>query len=183
MAKIDKVQEVAVELIKPYERNAKMHSPDQVDKIANSINEFGFISPCLIDKDYNLIAGHGRLMAVKKLGYKTIPCLFIEGLSEEQRKAYILADNKLTELGDWDISIVCEELKELEVGGFDISLTGFDIELEDEEPTEVVEDDYTEDVEPICKRGDIWQLGRHRLMCGDSTDVNVIEKAYGWGKG
>lgn len=175
MAKIDGVQEVSLELLKPYENNAKIHSETQVKQIADSISEFGFLNPCLIDKDFNIIAGHGRVMAAKLLGMETVPCIFVEGLTEAQRRAYILADNRLTELGEWDFDKVQLELRELADMNFDVELTGF--ELEDyEEPKEIIEDDFSEDVEPITKLGDIWQLGRHRLICGDSTDPNVIEK-------
>ena len=175
MAKIDRVQEVSLELLKPYENNAKIHSETQVKQIADSISEFGFLSPCLIDHDYNIIAGHGRVMAAKKLGMETVPCVFIEGLTEAQRRAYILADNRLTELGDWDFDKVQLELRELADMNFDVELTGF--ELEDyEEPKEIIEDDFTEDVEPITKLGDIWQLGEHRLICGASTDPAVIDR-------
>lgn len=175
MAKIANVQEVSLKQIKPYERNAKKHGEQQIEKIKNSINEFGFLTPCLIDKEYNLIAGHGRVMAAKELGFETVPCVFIEGLTETQRRAYILADNRLGELGEWDFDIVNEELEELNDLDFDITLTGF--ELPDmEEETEVVEDEFTEDVETRCKLGDIWRLGDHRLICGDSTDLSVIDK-------
>ena len=111
--RIGEIQEVSVDKIKPYENNAKIHGEEQVKKIAESIKEFGFLTPCLIDKDYNLIAGHGRVMAVKMLGMDTVPCLFIEGLTEAQRRAYILADNKLTELGGWNLDIVFDEIEEL----------------------------------------------------------------------
>ena len=125
MAKRGKEQEVELTKLKPYEKNAKIHSPAQVQKIADSIQEFGFLNACLIDKDYNIIAGHGRVEAAKLLGMETVPCTFIEGLTEEQRKAYILADNKLTELGEWDFDIVFDELQGLR---FDMALlTGFDV--------------------------------------------------------
>lgn len=132
MAKIDRVQEVSLDLLKPYENNAKVHSQDQVSKIADSIREFGFLSPCLIDKDYNIIAGHGRVMAAKKLGMESVPCVFIEGLTDAQRRAYILADNRLTELGGWDEYLVQQELKALDDEGFNIDLTGFELELDDD---------------------------------------------------
>lgn len=134
MAKIDKVQEVRLDSLKPYEKNAKVHGQEQVNKIADSIREFGFLSPLLIDKDYNIIAGHGRVMAAKQLGMETVPAVFIEGLTETQRRAYILADNKLTELGGWDMELVEEELKALKDLDFNIDLTGFDITIEDEIP-------------------------------------------------
>ena len=176
MAKIADVQEVSLEKLRPYERNAKKHGPGQVKKLKASIMEFGFLTPCLIDSDYNLIAGHGRVMAAKELGIETVPCVFIEGLTDEQRRAYILADNRLGELGEWDMELVFDELTELDDLGFDIELTGF--EMPGELP-EVIEDDFDESAvpdEPRTKLGDIWQLGRHRLICGDSTDVNVIDR-------
>ena len=181
MAKIGRVQEVSIDLLKPYRNNAKIHGEYQVQRIAESIKEFGFISPCLIDKDYNIIAGHGRVMSAKLLGMTEVPCLFIEGLTEAQRKAYILADNRLTELGEWDFDKIQLELEELADLDFDISLTGF--EFDEEETTDVVEDDYTdENIEPKAKLGDIYQLGDHRLICGDSTDVNVIDRLMGGAK-
>ena len=176
MAKIADVQEVSLELLRPYERNAKKHGPGQIEKLKASITEFGFLTPCLIDSEYNLIAGHGRVMAAKELGIETVPCVFIEGLSDEQRRAYILADNRLGELGEWDMELVFDELKELDDLGFDIELTGFEMP---EEIPEVIEDNFDEDAipdEPRTKLGDLWQLGDHRLICGDSTDVNVIER-------
>lgn len=126
MAKIAKVQEVDVDLLRPYGNNAKVHGDDQVEKLCRSIREFGFISPCLIDSEHNVIAGHGRILAAKKLGMKKVPCLFVEGLSEEQRRAYTLADNRLTELGEWNMEMVQIEIGELEMADFDVSLTGFD---------------------------------------------------------
>ena len=127
MAKIDRVQEVSVDLLKPYENNAKIHSEEQVQKIADSIQEFGFISPCLIDKENRIIAGHGRVMAAKSLGLEKVPCVYVEGLTDAQRRAYILADNRLTELGDWDWDMVGEELGNLHDGDFEIRLTGFEV--------------------------------------------------------
>lgn len=176
MAKIADVQEVSLELLRPYERNAKKHGPGQIEKLKASIIEFGFLTPCLIDSNYNLIAGHGRVMAAKELGIPSVPCVFIEGLTDEQRRAYILADNRLGELGEWDIDIVVGELIELDELGFDVELTGFDMP---EELPEVIEDDLDESAvpdEPRTKLGDLYQLGQHRLICGDSTDVNVIDR-------
>ena len=125
MGKIAKVQEVTLEKLIPYVNNAKIHSEEQVTKIAGSIREFGFLSPVLIDAKYNIIAGHGRVMAAKKLQLESVPCVFIEGLSEAQRKAYILADNRLSDLGSWDMEIVAGEFEELRELNFDLSLTGF----------------------------------------------------------
>ena len=126
MGKIADVQEVTLAKLIPYVNNAKIHNDDQITKIASSIREFGFLNPVLIDKDFNIIAGHGRVLASKKLGLERVPCLFVEGLTEAQRKAYILADNKLGELADWDMETVVGEFEELKELNFDISLTGFD---------------------------------------------------------
>lgn len=127
MAKIDKVQEVAIDTLKAYAQNAKTHSVEQVEQIKKSIKEFGFLSPCIIDKDKNIIAGHGRVKAAQELGLKSVPCVFVEGLTDTQRRAYILADNRLTELGGWDFGTVGEELQKLLNEGFDVELTGFDV--------------------------------------------------------
>ena len=180
MGKIENVNEVEVSALIPYINNAKKHSDEQVDKIAASIREFGFLNPVLIDKNLNIIAGHGRVMAAKKLGLQTVPCAFIEGLSEAQRKAYILADNRLGELAEWDMELVNLELEGLDELGFDTDLTGFDFNPEPEEPEqEIIEDEVPEEVETRCKPGDLWKLGEHRLICGDSTDINVVEKLMG----
>lgn len=137
-ARINGVTELPAKSLKPYKKNAKKHSDDQVELIARSIKEFGFINPVLIDKDRNVIAGHGRLMAAEKLGIENVPCIYVEGMTEAQRKAYVLADNKLCELGSWDTNILTSELQELENIGFDIDVTGFDIE-------EINADDYGTD--------------------------------------
>ena len=180
MGKIENVNEVEVSALIPYINNAKKHSDEQVDKIAASIREFGFLNPVLIDKNLNIIAGHGRVMAAKKLGLQTVPCAFIEGLSEAQRKAYILAVNRLGELAEWDMELVNLELEGLDELGFDTDLTGFDFNPKPEEPEqEIVEDEVPEEVETRCKPGDLWKLGEHRLICGDSTDINVVEKLMG----
>lgn len=128
MAKIDRVQEISTELLKPYGNNAKIHTDEQVQKIADSIKEFGFLNPVLIDGNHNIIAGHGRVMAAKLLGMKNIPCVNIEGLTEAQRRAYILADNRLAELAEWDDVLVNEELADLSAMNFDVDLTGFEFD-------------------------------------------------------
>lgn len=175
-----KYENVNIDKLKPYENNARTHSPEQVDKIIRSIEEFGFINPVLIDGDYGIIAGHGRVLASKKMGMTEVPCLFIEDLTEAQKRAYILADNKLALDGGWDETLLKIELTELQEMDFDITLTGFeleDIELEDYS-NEVEEDDYDAEppTEPKAKFGQIYQLGRHRLMCGDSTDKSMVER-------
>ena len=178
MGKATEYTRVAVDKLIPYVNNAKQHSDEQVTKIASSIREFGFLNPVLIDADYNVIAGHGRILAAKKLQMDEVPCLFVEGLTDAQRKAYILADNRLSELGEWDMELVMGELAELDELGFDTELTGFEFEVEPEITDD--EDDVPEPpTEPKAKLGDLYQLGRHRLICGDSTDVNVIERLMG----
>ena len=180
MGKAVELREVEIAALKPYERNAKQHSKEQVEKIGRSIQELGFISPCLIDQDMNVIAGHGRIMAARSIGWETVPCVFIEGLTEEERRAYILADNRLTELGEWDLDMVQQELAALADADFDISLTGFDPDMRfDDAMSQITEDgwtaaDETTAEESRSKIGDIYKLGRHRLMCGDSTDPDMV---------
>ena len=156
MAKIAEVQEVAVSLLKPYEQNAKKHGLAQIEKLKASIEEFGFLTPCLIDRDYNLIAGHGRVMAADSMGMRTVPCVFIEGLTEAQRRAYILADNRLGELGEWDWKTVNTELSALDDMDFVVELTGFDMPDEvdwfknrerDDDSKEEDNDEYNEFLE------------------------------------
>lgn len=179
MAQTAKLQQVPVNKLVPYERNAKTHSAEQVEKIKASIEEFGFVSPILIDGEFNIIAGHGRVLAAKELGMDKVPAVFVEGLTEAQRRAYIIADNKLTELGGWDMEMVRAELQELDGEGFDTDITGFELEAitvtEDmgSDYEEVPGDDY-EEVPARVRRGEIWQLGEHRLMCGDSTNRDDV---------
>lgn len=183
MAKTTEMVEVAIERLVPYERNAKQHPTDQIELLKRSIEEFGFLSPCLIDADNNIIAGHGRVEAAKALGMETVPCVYIEGLTDEQRRAYILADNRLTEMGGWDMETVSTELTQLSTEGFDINLTGFTIDniiieevedIDEEEPREEVAE---EDLE--IQQGTIWRLGDHRLMCGDSADADNVAQLMG----
>lgn len=183
MAKIADVQEVSLNVLVPYERNAKKHGEEQLEKLKASILEFGFLTPCLIDRNFNIIAGHGRVMAAKELGLEKVPCVFIEGLTEEQRKAYILADNRLGELGEWDMELVMDELTALKDEDFDISLTGFDFDLDDED-VQIEEDDYDESRKAPARsqRGDLFQLGDHRLMCGDSTSADDVQVLMGGGQ-
>ena len=183
MAKTTKMVEVPVSKLVPYDRNAKIHNAVQLEKLKASIEEFGFISPCLIDRENNIIAGHGRVEAAKQLGMQAVPCVYIEGLTEEQRRAYILADNRLGELAEWDMELVHSELDELSAAGFEVELTGFDWNAAAK--LDPIEDDYdTEgaaDLESKVQRGDIWQLGGHRLMCGDSTSGDDLAKLMGGG--
>jgi site-specific DNA-methyltransferase (adenine-specific) len=166
----------------PYARNARTHSESQVDQIAASIREFGFNNPILIKDDLTVIAGHGRLMAAKKLGLEQVPTLCLSHLSSTQVKAYILADNKLAMNAGWDDEMLATELEELTLEGFDTSLIGFDENeianlLSDLNEGERDEDDVPVDnTEPVSRPGDVWILGKHRVMCGDATDAALIAK-------
>ena len=160
----------------PYIRNARTHSESQVAQIAASIKEFGFLSPILIAEDNTILAGHGRLAAARKLGLTKVPCVKESHLTETQRRAYIIADNKLSLNAGWDEDILAIELSELQGADFDLDLLGFDeSELASifEDDKEVEDDDFDveEELNKPCfsKSGDIWTLGRHRLICGDST--------------
>ena len=178
----DNLQLIDIDKLIPYINNPRTHSKEQIKQIQASLREFGFINPILIDDGYNIIAGHGRLLAAEAEGIKKIPCILVKHLTEAQKKAYILADNKLAEMAGWDMELLSIELEELKELDFDIDLTGFNSdELSDifgEEEPEIAEDDYEVELpeEPKTKLGDIYQLGRHRLMCGDSTDKATVEK-------
>lgn len=175
-------ENVKIEKLKPYENNARTHSEEQVEKISRSIKEFGFINPVLIDSNFGIIAGHGRVLGAKKLGMKEVPCLFVEDLTDEQKRAYILADNKLALDAGWDDEILREEIKALADLDFDVSLTGFELEDFDFNQTDIEFEEDNYDVEeklpeiPKAKYGDIYQLGNHRIMCGDSTSQDDIDK-------
>ena len=171
-----KVEYVSIDKIKPYSKNARKHSDESVEVIANSIKEFGMADPIAVwGKDNIIIEGHGRLLALKQLGYDKAPIIHLDYLTDEQRRAYTLAHNKTSEFSDWDIDLLGEELADI----FDIDMTdfGFDFAEEEEEEVEVIEDEVPEvPTEPKAKLGDIYQLGNHRLMCGDSTSVTDVEK-------
>lgn len=177
------IEKIGIDKLIPYARNARTHSDEQVAQIAASIREFGFNNPVLIADDDTIIAGHGRVMAARKLNLSEVPCIRLSHLSETQRKAYILADNKLALNAGWENSLLSVELEELVNNGFDISLTGFTQEEMDAlKPVEVTEgltdEDETPEVpdEPVTRLGDIWLLGKHRVMCGDSTSIDAVEK-------
>lgn len=170
----------------PYINNSRTHSDEQVNQIVASINEFGFTNPLLIDEKDNIIAGHGRLLASKKLKMEQVPCIVLSGLTEAQKKAYIIADNKMALNAGWNEELLKIELENLKELDFDLELTGFNVdELDDifkvEEEQEIVEDDFDIEPpeEPKAKLGDIYQLGNHRLMCGDSTNENDVSKLVG----
>jgi DNA modification methylase len=173
------------ERLRPYERNARTHSVEQVAQIAASIVEFGFTNPILVDSHDGIIAGHGRLMAAQELGLKTVPVVVLDHLSERQRKAYILADNQLALNAGWDTDLLREELQDLAEQDFDLSLIGFsDDELADllpdieELPPEDADADAVPEppADPVSKPGDVWLLGKHRVMCGDSSDPLSLDK-------
>lgn len=166
----------------PYINNSRTHSDDQVSQVAASIKEFGFTNPILIDEDGGVIAGHGRLMAAKKLNIESIPTILLEGLTPAQRKAYVIADNKLALNSGWDNELLALEIEQLKELDFDIDLLGFDADelaeliIEPEILPECDEDEVPEPpAKPISVLGDIWQLGNHRLMCGDSTSIDALD--------
>ena len=166
-----KFELVDVERLIPYANNARTHSPEQILQLRASLREFGFVNPILVDANLNVIAGHGRLSAAKAEGVDKIPCVFVEHLTPAQKKAYILADNRLAELAGWDEELLRVELESLRELDFDVSLTGFDdFKFTDDE---ISEDDFDVDAElskpAVAKIGDVYQLGRHRIICGDAT--------------
>jgi DNA modification methylase len=166
----------------PYARNSRTHSPQQVDKIAASIREFGFLNPIIVDGQNGIVAGHGRVMAAQKLGLVTLPVIEAAHLTEAQKRAYVIADNRLALDAGWDNDMLKIELQDLDAEGFDLSLTGFN---PDEignflaEPTEgLTDEDAVPEVPavPVTVEGDVWVLGRHRIVCGSSTDAHTVEK-------
>lgn len=173
----------------PYARNARTHSDEQIERIANSIKEFGWTNPILIDGENGIIAGHGRILAARKLGIEKVPTIELSGLTEAQKRAYIIADNRLALDAGWDEDILKLEFAELEKEGFELSKTGFS----DEEINEMMADldrevAGVEDIDtpeppknPKTKRGEIWILGTHRLMCGDSTSAEDAQEVMGGG--
>lgn len=178
-----KIEWMSVETLIPYAKNARTHSDEQVAQIAGSIKEFGFNNPVLVDKDNSIIAGHGRLMAARKLGMDKVPVVQLGHMTEAQRKAYVLADNRIALNSGWDTSMLSLELQELK-DDIDLSLLGFDADELDallnpiEETEGLTDEDDVPDVpdEPKTKLGDIYILGNHRLMCNDSTSVDAVEK-------
>ena len=167
----------------PYVNNARTHSQEQVNKLRGSLREFGFINPVIIDSDFNVIAGHGRLMAAKEEGIEEVPCVLVDYLTEAQKKAYILADNRYAQDAGWDEELLRLEIESLEGMDFDVSLTGFDDQeiadlFADGESTGAEDDDFdlSDALEKAAfvERGDVWQVGRHRLMCGDATSPEDV---------
>ena len=182
----DKVKRRSVGSIIPYARNSRTHSDVQVSQIAASINEWGFTNPILIDIDGEIIAGHGRLLAAQKLGLKEVPCITAVGWSDAQKKAYVIADNKLALNAGWDNDMLAIEFSELKNLDFDLDLIGFDLDelaiiLKEPEIEGLTDEDAVPDVPdtPITVEGDLWVLGNHRLLCGDSTSMDAVDKLMG----
>ena len=172
-----------VDSLIPYVKNSRTHSPDQVAQIAASIKEFGWTNPILVDGDNGIIAGHGRLMAARKLGHKEVPTIELKDLTETQKKAYIIADNRLALNAGWDNEMLTIELNDLLADGFALDILGFDPKeiaalLEPEVLEGLTDEDAVPDVpeEPKTRLGDIYQLGNHRLMCGDSTSIDAVDE-------
>ena len=186
MTTTTEMQLVDINRLIPYVNNARTHSPEQITKLRSSLREFGFINPVIIDKDFNVLAGHGRLMAAKAEGITEVPCVFAEHLTEAQKKAYIINDNRSALDAGWDDELLKVEMEALQDMGFDLAMTGFDTDeldelFKNEDDSEVKDDDFdlTAALEKasFVERGDIWTVGKHRLMCGDATsadDVNAL---------
>lgn len=174
-------EQTPIEQLQPYKNNARLHSDEQIDQIAKSIEEFGFLNPVLVDDQNTILAGHGRVMGAKKLGLDTVPTIQIKHLSESQKKAYIIADNQIALNAGWEMQLLETELKELNKDSFDVSLLGFDAKeldklLYEEKEGLTDEDAVPENVEPRVKKGDLWQLGNHRLLCGDATSESDVAR-------
>ena len=178
-----KIEQVKVDALIPYARNSRTHSDAQVAQIAASIKEFGFTNPVLIDETGSIIAGHGRVMAARKLAITDVPSIRLTHLTEAQKKAYVIADNKLALNAGWDDEMLCLELSDLKGLDFNLDLTGFSTDEIDQLLTPEQVDGLTDEdavpgipVDPVTKLGDVWLLGKHRLMCGDSTSIDAVEK-------
>ena len=181
-----RLEQVPVDRLVPYARNARTHSKEQIAQLRASLREFGFVSPAVIDQDYNILVGHGRIMAAREEGYRTVPCVFAEDLTEAQKRAYILADNQLALNAGWDEDMLSVELSDLKDQSFDLSLLGFNNKeleklLNGSDGTGIEDDgfDLTAALEKasFVEPGDVWTVGRHHLMCGDATkpeDVTTL---------
>jgi DNA modification methylase len=177
------IEYIETEKLVPYARNSRTHSGEQVQQIMGSIKEFGFTNPILVDADGVIIAGHGRTMAAQRLGMKEVPCLRLSHLTEAQKRAYVIADNKLALNAGWDDEMLAVELRNLRDEDFDLSLTGFDDAelaalLADAVAEGLTDEDAVPEApeQPATVEGDVWLLGRHRLMCGDSTSIDAVER-------
>ena len=181
-------QLVDINKLVPYANNARTHNKEQILKLRSSLREFGFVNPVIIDKEYNVLAGHGRIMAAKEEGITEVPCVYADHLTEAQKKAYILADNRMALDAGWDEELLSVEMQELQELGFDLSMTGFD----EKELTDLLgvdadgvakEDDFdlsaALEKAAFVQRGDIWTVGRHKLMCGDATSAEDVSALMG----
>ena len=178
-----KIEYLPIEKLTPYENNTRKHEAADIKTIENSIREFDMCDPIGIWGDKNIIVeGHGRLLALRNLGYKQAPCIRLDHLTDEQRKAYAIAHNKTAEMSEWDFEKLEAELADID---FDMTQFGFEAELFEDEPAEIIEDEVPEINEaddPIVKRGQIWKLGNHYLMCGDATSKEDVEKLMSVGE-
>ena len=177
---------VPIEKLVPYVNNARTHNASQIMKLRSSLREFGFINPVIIDRDYNIIAGHGRVMAAREEKIDKVPCVFVDYLTEAQKKAYILADNRMAMDAGWDEQLLKVEIESLQAENFDVSLTGFDEkELSDlfDSEKDAKDDNFDVDKElqkpPVTRAGDVWLLGAHKLICGDSTKEETYKVLMG----
>lgn len=188
MNRVSEMNLVDIDKLIPYVNNARTHSKEQINKLRASIREFGFINPVIIDRDYNVIAGHGRIMAAKAENITEVPCVFVDYLNDSQKKAYILADNRMALDADWDEELLRVEIESLQGADFDLNLTGFD-EAElmdifgDDNQSRAKDDDFdlTAALEKasFVEKGDVWTVGRHRLMCGDATSSEDVSTLMG----
>ena len=181
-------QLVDINKLVPYANNARTHNKEQILKLRSSLREFGFVNPVIIDREYNVLAGHGRIMAAKAENISEVPCVFADHLTEAQKKAYILADNRMALDAGWDEELLSVEMQELQELGFDLSMTGFDEkELTDllgaDADGEAKEDDFdlsaALEKAAFVQRGDVWTIGRHKLMCGDATSAEDVSALMG----
>jgi len=178
----DKIKRRKVDALIPYARNARTHSDEQVAQLAASIKEWGWTTPVLVDEDGEIIAGHGRVMAARKLGIEEVPTMTATGWTKAQKQAYVLADNQLPQNAGWDMDLLSVEMKDLDADGFDLSLIGFGDDMLANmlvDPTEgLTDEDAVPDVpeNPVTVLGDVWLMGDHRLMCGDSTSIDAVER-------
>lgn len=178
---------VPIKKLVPYVNNARTHSPEQITKLRSSLREFGFINPVIVDSDYGIIAGHGRVLAAKEEGISEVPCVLVDYLTEAQKKAYIIADNRFALDAGWDEELLKIEIEALQEEAFDIGLTGFDdnelMDLFGNDESEIEDDDFdlskALEEAAFVEKGDIWKVGRHTLMCGDATSKEDVAKLMG----
>ena len=183
-----KLEQVPIDKLVPYARNARTHSKEQIAQLRASLREFGFVSPAVIDSKYNILVGHGRVQAAREEGYKTVPCVFAANLTDAQKRAYILADNQLALNAGWDEEMLSVELSDLKDESFDLSLLGFD-EKDLEKLMAGPDDGGAQDDDfdlsaaleraSFVEKGDLWTVGKHRLLCGDATSPEDVERLMG----